>query len=214
MAITDVFKKKGSDLPLPVDKVMQMKQQGMTSTQITEALQREGYSVDQIFQALNHVEVKGGIEGASMAPQPNIENPMVFPAPQPEPIPFSQPQQAPQPQQYQQQETFSVERIEEIAEAIIDEKWKELVKQVNKIIDWKEKTEEDITSLKTEFEAMKKEFDQLKVAILEKVGEYDKNIKNVSTDLKALQQVFKDMLPGFVENVQELSKITSRLKEK
>src|SRR3989338_2358782 len=46
------------------------------------------------------------------------------------------------PPQYQQptpQEGYSSndERIEEIAEAIIDEKWQEMVKDVRKVIEWK-----------------------------------------------------------------------------
>jgi len=211
MAIISVFKKKSSEQALPVDKVLQMKQSGMSSTQITEALQREGFSVDQIFQALNHVEVKGGIEGAQMEPQPQVENPIIFPQPEPAQQAIQQPiQQYPS----QTQEAFSTERIEEIAEAIIDEKWKELVKQVNKIIDWKERTEAEIVRLRADIDNLRKDFDQIKVSMIEKLGDYDKSIKDVGTDLKALEQVFRDILPGFVENVQELSKITSRMKEK
>ena len=45
------------------------------------------------------------------------------------------------------------------------------------------------------------------------MGEYDKNMKEVGTDIKALETVFKKILPSFTENVAELSRITKRVKE-
>ena len=42
--------------------------------------------------------------------------------------------------------------------------------------------------------------------------EYDKGMKHVGTELKAVGKVFKDVIPEFVENVKELSYITNRTK--
>ena len=53
-----------------------------------------------------------------------------------------------------------VEKVEEVAEAIIDEKWNELVKNINKIIEWKDKTESRITTLEQEFKDLKEMLDQ------------------------------------------------------
>jgi len=49
--------------------------------------------------------------------------------------------------------------------------------------------------------------------VLGKIGDYDKTLENVGTEIKALEKVFQKILPGFVENVQELSRITRRIKE-
>jgi CRISPR/Cas system-associated endonuclease Cas1 len=102
--------------------------------------------------------------------------------------------------------------IEEIAEAIIDEKWEDLLKNINQITDWKEKTESNISKLEQELKDLKDSFDKLHKAIIGKIGEYDQNILNVGTEIKAMEKVFQKVLPAFTENVNELSRITKTAK--
>ncbi|MFP4423600.1 MAG: proline-rich domain-containing protein [Candidatus Woesearchaeota archaeon] len=125
--------------------------------------------------------------------------------PQGMPQPPSQP-----PQGYSQGQSYINERthIEEIAEAIIDEKWDELVKNLNKISEWKDKTEEKINKFEQELQDVRESFDKLHKAIIGKIGEYDQNILNVGTEIKAMERVFQKILPTFTENVNELSRIT------
>ncbi|MBT7903272.1 hypothetical protein HN587_05395 [Candidatus Woesearchaeota archaeon] len=105
------------------------------------------------------------------------------------------------------------ERIEELVEAIIDEKWKELTANISRIIDWKDKTEARITKIEADFQNLKDNFDKLHTGILEKVGEYDHHIMDVGTEVKALEKVFQKVLPGFLDNINELSRITDDLKK-
>ena len=44
---------------------------------------------------------------------------------------------------------------EEYIEQLVEEKWNSLVQDVNKIVEWKTKTEEDITSMKQQFEDLR-----------------------------------------------------------
>jgi uncharacterized coiled-coil DUF342 family protein len=104
--------------------------------------------------------------------------------------------------------------IEEIAEAIIDEKWEELIKNLNKISEWRDQTENKISRLEQQFSDLKDNFDKLHKAIIGKIGEYDNNIINVATEIKAMEKVFQKILPTFTENVNELSRITSITKER
>ena len=106
------------------------------------------------------------------------------------------------------------EKVEELAEVIIDEKWTEVMKTIKKVTDWQDKTQQTITKIETEFETIKKDFDNLHKAIIGKIGDYDQNILNVGTEIKAMEQVFKKLLPSFTENVGELSRITKKLKPK
>ena len=55
---------------------------------------------------------------------------------------------------------------EELIEAIIDEKWNELLRDVNKIIEWKNQTETRVTSIEQEIRDMKDQFTGLHQAIL------------------------------------------------
>ena len=103
-------------------------------------------------------------------------------------------------------------KIEEVAEAIIDEKWNILVENVNKIIDWKERVDDQITALNGKVQQLSQDFTKLQAAIIGKTEEYDKTMKDVGTDVKALSKVFQKILPGFIENVSELSRITARMK--
>lgn len=109
-------------------------------------------------------------------------------------------------------EQISIERIEEIAEAIIDEKWNEIVRSINKIIDWKERTETNITRLEQRFTDLKKEFDNLSQGVLGKIGDYDKNLNNLGVEIKAMERVFQNIIPSLTENVHTLEKITGRMK--
>ena len=190
-----------------------MRQQGLTNNQIVQTLQRQGYSSSQIFDAMSQADIKGIVEQAPiqaappLGPAPRTQMPaMPQPAPQrPAPPPPVMPSPVP--------ETTS-ERIEEIAETIIDEKWEELMKNVEKIITWKDATESRITRIEESIADLKKSFDELHRGILGKISEYDKGIRNVGTDIKAMQEVFKKVLPKFTENISELGRITKTIKKK
>ena len=106
------------------------------------------------------------------------------------------------------------ERIEELAEAIIDEKWNEIVKSINKIIDWKDRVESRITKMEQRLDDMNKNFESLHKGVLGKVNEYDKNLNNIGTEIKAMEKVFQKVLPTMTENISELSRITDKMKEK
>ncbi len=103
---------------------------------------------------------------------------------------------------------------EELIEAIIDEKWNELVKDVNKIIEWKNQTETRVTSIEQELRDIKDQFDKLHQALIGKIGEYDKHLLDVGTEIKAMEKVFAKVLPVFTQNVSELTRITDDLKAK
>ena len=42
---------------------------------------------------------------------------------------------------------------------------------------------------------LKSDFDGLHKAILGKIGEYDKNLVNIGTDIKAMEKVFQKVIP-------------------
>ena len=111
-----------------------------------------------------------------------------------------------QQQDYASQDSAK-ERIEEIAEAIIDEKWNELIKDINKVIEWKERTDGEIKKIQQQLEDLKDRFDNLHRGILGKITEYDQNLTNVGTEIKAMEMTFQKILPTFTENVNKLDRI-------
>ncbi len=201
--LDDIFGKKSSPPPMgqeqmgiPTEQVLIMKQQGFTNNQIVQNLQRGGFSIDQINEALHQADMKEAVSPAG------------FPSEMPMP-PSSG---GFQPVSSSFFPASNEERIEEVAETIIDEKWKELMANVSRIADWKDNTETRLTRMEQQMSDIKQSFDRLHEGILGKVGEYDKGLTNVATEIKALEKVFQKILPGFVENVNELSRITKRMK--
>ena len=96
---------------------------------------------------------------------------------------------------------------------VVEEKWAELAKDINKIVEWKNDVEIKINKLEQRFESLKDDFDKVHQAIMGKVAEYDKNILTVGAEVKAMEKVFSKVLPVFTENVSELNRITQNLKK-
>lgn len=213
---------------VPTDKVLQMRSQKLSNNQIIQALQREGYMQSQIFDAMNQAEVKMGVTNINPDYLQSYEpsNPMTMgqlPRQQMPPPPPSGGQQAAsqRPQQGYSQDMgvggygiSNTVTTEELIEALIDEKWNDLLKDIAKIAEWKEKAENKITKMEQSFEDLRKNFETLHKAVVGKIGEYDKHILDVGAEIEAMEKVFQKVLPTFVENVNELSRITDNIKRK
>ncbi len=200
----------------PIDVVLKLRRQGLSNTQIVEAMQRDGYKTHQIFDAMNQADMThAGPVGQpqQQSPQPQQMPPVPPPAPQPQ----MQQQQEQQPyfEQQQQQMPASYDAgMEEVAEAIIEEKWKDISKDISKVVEWKTDTEARIIAMEQKFSDLKDQFDKVHAAILGKITEYDESIKEVGSEVKAMEKVFQDVLPRFTENINELSRITKTVKKK
>ena len=189
----------------PIQSIIDMRQQGLSNNQIIQNLQRQAYSNTQIFDAMNQADTKAVVTNIppEFSQMPDIENPI-----QPKPEFSSQP---PQETEYNSGEQNI--KTEEYIEAIIDEKWNDLIRDVNKIIEWKNRTESRIVSIEQKVESLKDSFDQLHQAVIGKISEYDKHILDVGTEIKAMEKVFSKVLPSFTENVHALSRITENFKK-
>jgi len=67
--------------------------------------------------------------------------------------------------------------------------------------------------MEVKIDHLKESFSDLQKAIVGKVGEYDRHIMEVGSEIKAMERVFSKVLPAFTENVSELSDISKRMKE-
>ena len=103
-------------------------------------------------------------------------------------------------------------KIEDISETIIEEKWQDLLKDFNKIVEWKGSMEQRMAALEQRFTDLKTGFDNLQSSVVDKVSGYDQSVKDVGSEMKALEQVFQKIIPTLTENVNELSRITKGLK--
>ncbi len=179
--------------PIPIDQVKAMRQQGLDNNQIIQTLQRDGYASSQIFDAISQSEEGAGVHEDFPNISQNVQDEVVV---------------YPSGPSVQQQGASP----EELIESIIDEKWNELLKDITKIVDWKNETEGKMEAMQQELKGLKEEMEKLREMILGKIGEYDKNILDVGADVKAMEKVFSKFLPTFAENVSELSRVAETFK--
>ena len=134
----DVFNQGGNPL---ISKVTQLRSQGLTDNLIMEELRKQGHNPEQINQAIGHADQNTG-GGMSVMGNPSTGNVA------------SETASAPQ---GGEEEGNIYERIEEITENMINEKWDELISEVKKIMDWKEKIEERQTKIAGDQEKIKED---------------------------------------------------------
>ncbi|MBI2647177.1 hypothetical protein HYW99_01755 [Candidatus Woesearchaeota archaeon] len=193
----------------PIEQVLMMKQQGYTNNQIVQTLQSQGYNTSQIYDAINQAGLSSGL----------FEKNESFETGMPEygqsyEQPPSQPYQSfAEPREIQPPSSIDEERIQEVAEAIIDEKWEELAKDIKKIVEWKEKSEERIAKLEQQIIDLRLGIDSLTKSMVTKISAYDQNIVDVGVEVKAMEKVFQKVLPSLTESVNKLERMTKGYKE-
>ncbi len=162
-------------------------------------------------------EIKAGVEGVlSDVPEPSAEE-----APHEETVPtttyaeeaYSAPTYSePQYSSGNVQPALDAERVHEIVEAIVNEKWNEVVGSLGNLAVWKEKVTNDTVAIKQELVRVEERFRDLQNAVLGRVKEYDEGIRSVHTEMKALEKVFEKILEPLTSNIKELTRITQELK--
>lgn len=106
------------------------------------------------------------------------------------------------------------ERIEEIAEVIVEEKWREKEIEINKIVEWKDEVTSRLAQLQQQINDLKASFDSLHKGMLGKISEYDENLTNVGTEIKAMEKVFSKVLPSLTDSVNKLQRMSGTVKKK
>ena len=192
---------------IPTSEVLEMQKKNMSHEQIVDYLHQKGYNSQQIMDAINQAELKTNPSEKGFQDQQLPD--LTAPAPG---INYEQPQF--QQQRFQPPQRNVEEQIEEIAEAIVDEKWEELTKDVGNISLWKESVQTEVESVKQEILRLEGRLEKLQNAVLGKVEDYNKTLNEVNTEMQALSKVFEKIIEPLTTNIKELSRITSDLKNK
>lgn len=191
----------------PIEQVLMMRQQGYTDNQIIQALQGQGYNTNQVYDAINQANLSAGFQAPPQEEIPDYGQSY-------EQYPQQQSFQGLQPpRETQSTSSIDEEKIQEVAEAIIDEKWEELVKDIKKVIEWKDRTEDRIAKLEQQIIDLRMNIDSLTKGIMAKVSSYDQNIVDVGTEVKAMEKVFQKVLPSLTESVNKLDRMAKGYKE-
>ena len=195
-----------------------MKDRGMDNNSIIDELKNRGHSSKDIYDSMD----KDNEQYSSDLEPPSPGDSMSLPGSQQmrrgeqewdnqedgimgPPLPNNIPQQIPQRQ--------NIEQIEEIAEAIVDEKLQEFSSSIGDINVWKERINSEIGAIKQEIIRVRNQLENLQVGMLGRVEGYNKSVQTMSSEMKALSKVMEKIIEPLSMNVKELSRITEKLKK-
>ncbi len=142
-------------------------------------------------------------------PQEIPQQAQVFPQ-EPRATPMPQPVIPPQ----QGLDNRSMEEVQSLVEEVIEEKWRDLLSSFGDIASWKNQVTQDNEAMKQEILRLREAFEKLQNAVVGKVQEYSQNIKDVNSEMQALEQVFQKILEPLTTNIKDLNKITEELKRR
>ncbi len=196
---------------IPLDLVRNLRQTGLPKEQIVDSLQRQGFSMQAIDDAFTQADIQGSFDDVP-APQVGMQrsalsqsSPSFIPRLQSN-VPSFQPQV--------QIATASSDNVQELVESVVEEKWRAMREELADFSGWKERVRTEIIAVKQELLRLENRFETLQGGVLGKVQEYDKNIGDVGTEIKALEKVLSQIIQPLTQNVRDLSRITEELKKR
>jgi hypothetical protein len=266
-----------------LEKVMQMRGNGLSDYQIIQSLKQEGVSPKEINDALSQSKIKNAISNESYADDENLpeiegdnlppsytnqnmpkgfqasgfpaenqdypvqqkfqQSPQYPPAQQqypPAQYIEEQPYQDQSPvqtqmeqnpevfqeyppeynQEYAQDKTYpeyeqrpilDVESVNEICDQIITNREEKIKKQISEFNKFKEESQSRIENFKVRLEKIEGTIEELKMAILRRIGEYGEDIRSIAREMQVTQDSFSKVIDPLTDNIKELKKVTKDL---
>ncbi len=210
-----VFEKKKLDADLPP----------LPPTNFDSAYSKNMPSMSEQMQNIQKSQLTPARPQQSVAPnpfqQPMQQTPQSVPlqAPLPSaPTAIQQPLIAPpKPKDYDEEQEDEIELftedLEKIANSIIEDKMKEIKKEVKELEKIRSDIIEKISGLSSQVAAVNERINNIESAVLTKVREYNKNIKNVNSELEAVGKVFEKLIPEFTSDLKDFKEIIKKTKK-
>ncbi len=104
------------------------------------------------------------------------------------------------------------EKINELIEKYLEEKWQVVAQFLQDLKAWKNTVDDEIREIKEELTKLKARVDEIENGSQQKLNEVARTIMDLGAEIKAMERVLQQMLPDLVSSVRELSKIVSELK--
>ena len=201
-----------------LEKITQMKKQGIGDEEIIGTLQQGGISPKEINNALSQSQIKSAVGGAPKTEEMEssiMEQASPSPPTQEDYIPKTQENYAPKAQEiseqemytpqseYAQQEYYPEEGYEdysqegtntdtmiEIAEQVFSEKMKKITKQLADLNEFKTLAQVKIENSVERLKRIETIIDKLQISIIEKVGSYGQNLDSIKKEMSMMQNSF------------------------
>ena len=206
----------------PTEKVKDMRIEGLSDDDIIKAL-KPNYANREVNDAMNQADQD--IPGDNILEEldttgpdlPSSEDQGTEELLEEAPIPEDEEEQGLQQKEYPKygvSQSMSTDQMQEVIEAVVEEKWEDLTSKMGDLNIWKESINSDVESLKQELLRTQERLHNLQNIMIGKVTEYSKNINDIGTEMKALEQVFQRILQPLTSNIKDLNKVTEELKSR
>lgn len=210
------LQQKPETLPkIPIDRVRELSSRGFSEIDIIDILRKEGYSADEIDEALTQA-LKMGVTGISPPAKSEVNLPkleelqpkkMVPEVPETSLPPeyYAEPAyaEATYPQTYPSEEYFEYLIKEKTAD--LDEKIKEFVVRYSEL-------EKRVAELNSQLNELAKSRSTSEQLIITKLEEVKSLLSDFETRVSGLEKAFKDTLPALIESIRALSDLVHRTK--
>lgn len=189
---------------LPVEQVHQLMQKGMNEKDIVKTLKSQGYSYSDIEKSMMEA-VKAGVEEKPLHIEERQKEDDMF---APRSLEEEMPEFAVMPEQAVESDVL----IEELIEGIVEEKWKKFEDKVNTL-------ENDMNKAEVEFKMFQQKIDMAQnsqpTKELEiKMNELSEQLEDLQIRVGGLEKAFKQFLPSLTRNIESLSDMITKMKEK
>jgi hypothetical protein len=225
-----------------LEQVTELKGKGMSEDAIIKELQQNGVSPKDISDALNQINIKNAVSGQQMesglpqdtqAPSGQTYQPQTQDVSQQAYAPQTQSQpyqnQSYQDQSYVSQDQYSgyapytptsyspgtnTDTMIEIAEQVLAEKTLEIVKQLERMNEFKTLSQAKIENMSTRLERIESTIDKLQAAILHEIGNYGDSLGSIKKEMSMMQNSFGKLVDNKIKSSSKFTPTTTVTKTK
>ena len=201
---------------IPVERVRDLTDRGFSEVEVIDVLRKEGYSPEEIDNALTQ-----SLKFAASAPTQPRQQPTEYPRSEPalptleEIIPRqSQTQQLPEtslPQEYYQgyQQNYPTE---EYVDYVVQARMGEINQKVTEFSVKAQEIERRIQEVSDRINEIMSLRNAEQTQILSKIETFKEGVDDIETRIGGLEKAFKETLPSLIESVRGLTDLVQRLK--
>ncbi|MBN1923300.1 MAG: hypothetical protein JW791_00895 [Nanoarchaeota archaeon] len=203
---------------VPVQRVVDLRQQGADNNRIIEVLRSENYSFQQIRDAIQQADIKKNVASPGTPVQQQMPSPpMGSPPPSqpsmgaaPQPVQQAMPAPTPMPNK----PMVDLDEIQRVLEEIIAEKWKDSEKTINQILEWRAMVNTKIKEFDARINEFSNRIDALNTVLGQKAEAFNETMQNVDTEIRALEKALNKLVPTLSDNISELKGLVTNINKK
>ncbi len=201
--------------PAPVSEASRLKQSGLNDGQVVRSLEQSGYSQRQIADAMSQLNIKQGVASSNEMKPSLLDEDIPVPSPPSEESVSAEIMSSAPAMQFSQMYGTNLQPgsdVEELVESVVEEKWNRFADMMTEMEIWKARMNDDVMSIKQEVLRLGKRLDMLQTSVIGRVDEYSQSVRDMGSEMKALEKVFQNIMQPLASNIKELSRITDEMK--